>query len=269
MADVTDLDELVVRVLAPNPSPATLDGTNSYLLGVPGSGEVVCVDPGPALPAHRAALERAAEARDAEIVAVVLTHHHRDHSEAATWAEGWGVPLHAADPALIDVPARGLADGAALDFAGCRIEAVATPGHASDHLCLRVGETGAVLTGDHILGRGTTVVAWPDGDMAAYIGSLERLRSIDAPVLYPGHGPAVTRPREVVDGYIAHRGERERQILRALQEGRDSPAGIVELVYADVAAHLHPLAQRSVRAHLAKLVDEGRVREEHGRFQPA
>ena len=264
MEPLTHLDEVTTRVLAPNPSLMTLEGTNTYLLGASGVGEVVCVDPGPDDPAHRAAIEAAAAARDATIVAVVLTHHHADHAAAAGWARTWQAPIHTGDPALVEVAAGRLEDGGHLARAGVEIEAIATPGHASDHLCLRVEETGAVLTGDHVLGRGTTVVAWPDGDMAAYLSSLERLAAVDATVLHPGHGPIVDRPAEAVAGYLAHRREREHQVHEAVGAGLGTLEAIVESVYCDVDPALHVVAQRSVRAHLDMLADEGRVRITRG-----
>ncbi|QBI19441.1 MBL fold metallo-hydrolase [Egibacter rhizosphaerae] len=267
-----ELDPLTTRVLAPNPSPMTLDGTNTYLLGAPGSGEVVCVDPGPEDAEHRRAVEQAAGDRDAEIVAVIVTHHHRDHAEAAGWAEAWGVPLRAFDPPKVASAAaaaeraepRSLSDGEAVHAAGVTVEAVHTPGHASDHLCLRVVDTGAVLTGDHVLGRGSSVVAWPDGDLAAYLESLERLRRLDATALYPGHGPSRDRPGDVVDAYLAHRREREQQVLAALERGARSARDVVEVVYADVDPALHPAAALTVRAHLEKLVAEDRIVRDPG-----
>jgi glyoxylase-like metal-dependent hydrolase (beta-lactamase superfamily II) len=258
------LDELTVRVLAPNPSPMTLEGTNTYLLGAPGCGEVVVVDPGPDLLDHRAAVEQALRERDAEVAAVVLTHHHADHAEAAGWAAAWGADLLAFSPGLIRVEAAPLRDGDVLRRAGVRLEVLHTPGHASDHLCVRVECTGAVLTGDHILGRGSSVVAWPDGDMAAYVASLHRLATIDAAVLYPGHGPELADAAGVIDDYIAHRREREAQVVAALEAGDRTPAEVVLRVYADVDPVLHPAAERSVRAHLDKLVAEGRVVREGG-----
>lgn len=263
------LDELTTLVLAPNPGPMTLEGTNTYLLGAPGSGEVLVVDPGPDEEAHRRAVERAAAGRDAELVGVVLTHHHPDHAAAAGWAARWGVPLWAFDPGLLDAAAEALGDGARVDRAGVRLEAVHTPGHASDHLCLRVAETGAVLTGDHVLGRGTTVVAWPDGDMAAYLASLERLKGVGASALLPGHGPVLTDPAGAVEAYLAHRREREQQVLDALAAGCASAAEIVARVYADVDPALHPAAERSVLAHLDKLEREGRVRRSGDADRPA
>lgn len=253
------LDDLTAVVLAPNPSPMTLEGTNTYLLGAPGSGAVVVVDPGPDMPEHRLAVDAALADLDAEVAAVVFTHHHADHAQAVGWAAEWGADAYAFSPHLIDPAIIPLGDGAGLTGGGLTLQAVHTPGHASDHLCLRVAETGAVLTGDHVLGRGTTVVAWPDGDMAAYMASLRRLAALDATVLYPGHGPALEQPARTVHEYIAHREDRERQVLAALAAGDTTPAAIVARVYADVDVALHPAAERSVRAHLDKLATEGRV----------
>ncbi|MGI8574671.1 MAG: MBL fold metallo-hydrolase [Egibacteraceae bacterium] len=252
------LDELTTRVRAPNPSPMTLDGTNTYLLGASGSGAVVVVDPGPDLPAHRRAVEQAARAQDAEIAAVVITHHHADHAEAAGWADAWGVELHAFTPALVD-GAMPLQDAERLSFAGLVLEAVHTPGHASDHLCLLVAQSGALLTGDHVLGRGTTVVLWPDGDMGAYLASLDRVAALGPTVLYPGHGPVVADPAGTLEEYRAHRLERERQVVEALREGDETSREIVARVYAAVDPVLHPAAERSVRAHLELLRQQGRA----------
>jgi glyoxylase-like metal-dependent hydrolase (beta-lactamase superfamily II) len=261
------VDEVATVVLAPNPSPMTLEGTNTYLLGAPGSGGFVVVDPGPDLAEHRAAVEAAVAERDAEVAAVVLTHHHIDHAEAAGWAAGWGVALHAFTPRLVRAEAAPLGDGAVLDVAGIRLEAVHTPGHASDHLCLRIAASGAILTGDHVLGRGSTVVAWPDGDMAAYMGSLERLAALPAVRFLPGHGPVVDDPPAKVAEYLAHRRAREEQVVAALRDGDRTAAEVVRRVYADVDPSLHPAAERSVRAHLDKLVGEGRASAIDGGFR--
>jgi glyoxylase-like metal-dependent hydrolase (beta-lactamase superfamily II) len=254
---VTALDELTTVVLAPNPGPMTLEGTNTYVLGQPGSGTVLVVDPGPELPEHRTAVEAAIGGR--EVAAVVLTHHHADHAEAAGWASVWGAPLRAFDPALVP-GALPLGEGDEVTAGGVSIDPLHTPGHASDHLCLRIRETGVILTGDHVLGRGTTVVAWPDGDMGAYIASLERVAQLPASALYPGHGPVLPDPPRILRDYLEHRLDRERQVLDALRAGDERPDDIVRRVYADVDPALHPAAERSVQAHLAKLVDEGRVR---------
>ncbi|HWH33576.1 MAG TPA: MBL fold metallo-hydrolase [Egibacteraceae bacterium] len=258
------LDDLVHRVLAPNPGPMTLEGTNTYLVGAPATGEVVVVDPGPDLAEHRGAVEQGAAALDARIAGVVLTHHHRDHAQAAGWAHDWDVPLWAFAPDLVAKAApsatpAALADGRTLELAGVRLQAVHTPGHSSDHLCLRVMDTDVVLTGDHVLGRGTTVVVWPDGDMADYMASLRRVAALPATALYPGHGPALADPAAKVREYLAHRDERERQVLDALRAGDDAPMAVVKRVYADVDEALHGAAARSVQAHLEKLVREGAV----------
>ncbi|CAN5344124.1 hypothetical protein BH20ACT9_BH20ACT9_23020 [soil metagenome] len=215
-AAATRLDELTTVVLAPNPSPATLDGTNTYLVGAPGAGAVVVVDPGPDLVEHRRAVEAAAAGRDAAVAAVVVTHHHDDHAQAAGWAGAWSARLLAWAPRMVGHPgATPLADGRWLAVAGVRLQVLHTPGHCRDHVCLRVGGTGVVLTGDHVLGRGTTTVGWPDGDMGSYLASLRRLRRSGATALYPGHGPAVGDARARVDDYLAHRRERARQVLAA------------------------------------------------------
>jgi glyoxylase-like metal-dependent hydrolase (beta-lactamase superfamily II) len=168
---------------------------------------------------------------------------------------------------MVPGEARALPDGGSVTGGGLTVEALHTPGHASDHLCLRVRETGVILTGDHVLGRGTTVVAWPDGDMAAYLASLERLARIPATALFPGHGPVLRDPARVLAEYLAHRYERERQVLDALDAGDVTAAAIVRRVYADVDPVLHPSAERSVRAHLDKLVREGRAAERDGSYR--
>ncbi len=256
---LTRLDEVTNVVLAPNPSPLTLDGTNTYLLGAPGCGEVIVVDPGPDLLRHRQAVDAAAAGMDATIAAVVLTHHHADHAEAAGWATDWGVQVWTFTPSFLQLPAAPLHDGEQLTRAGVTLEGVHTPGHASDHLCLRVCQTDVVLSGDHVLGRGTTVVAWPDGDMAAYLASLRRLAACDATALYPGHGPVLGDPAAAIARYLAHREKRETAVLAALAAGDATPAQVVVRVYADVDPVLHPAAERTVRAQLAKLCNEERI----------
>jgi glyoxylase-like metal-dependent hydrolase (beta-lactamase superfamily II) len=265
------LDELATVVLAPNPSPMTLEGTNTYVLGAPDADEVIVVDPGPDLLEHRRRLDGLIGERDVGVAAVVLTHHHADHAEAAAWSEDWGAPLHAFTPALVPAAAEPLRDGDLLQRAGLTLEVVHTPGHASDHVCLRVVETDAVLTGDHVLGRGTTVVFWPDGDMGDYVASLRRVMELGATSLYPGHGPAIDAPATVLEEYLTHRLEREQQVLDALRAGDRAPSEIVARVYVDVDPVLHPAAERSVRAHLAKLVADGVVADagEQARFHLA
>ncbi|MEX2100437.1 MAG: MBL fold metallo-hydrolase [Acidimicrobiia bacterium] len=253
------LDEVTTLVLAPNPGLMTLEGTNTYLIGTPGSGECVIVDPGPDLLAHREAVDAALRELDATVAGVLVTHHHEDHAEAASWAVDWGATVWSFTPGLIEAPAEALQDGVRIQRGGVTVEAVHTPGHASDHLCLRVAESGVVLTGDHVLGRGTSVVAWPDGNMTDYVASLRRLAMVEASGLYPGHGPMIENAAEKLEEYLTHRLEREDQVLAALAAGDRTPAEIVSRVYADVDQSLHEAAGRSVRAHLDKLVEERRI----------
>jgi glyoxylase-like metal-dependent hydrolase (beta-lactamase superfamily II) len=229
------LDELTSRILAPNPSPMTLDGTNTYVLASPGHGEAVVVDPGPPDATHLDAVCEVLRERDLGVAVVLVTHHHVDHAEAAA------------------------ADGDRVAVAGLSLEVVATPGHTADHLAFRC-PTGAVLTGDHVLGRGTSVVAHPDGDLLAYLASLRRLHDLGPDALYPGHGPAMTQdPGAVLDYYHEHRGFRRQQILAALGEGPATPADLVARIYADVDRRLWPAAEASTRAALAALDGEGLV----------
>ena len=255
-----DLEPLVTRVLAPNPSPMTLDGTNTYVVGAPGSGQAVVVDPGPAAEAHLAAVEAVLAARDARLVAVLVTHHHGDHAEAAApWARRFGVPVAAADPAVAGPGGRLLAAGESVSLAGTSLGVVATPGHTSDHLAFRL-ESGAVLVGDHVLGRGTSVVTHPEGDVLAYLASLRRVHDLGPSALYCGHGPELTQdPAAVLDFYLAHRAHRETQLLDLLADGPRSVEDLVAVVYAAVPREVWPAAAQSTRATLDKLVAEQRV----------
>lgn len=263
-----DLDEVTTRVLAPNPSPMTLDGTNTYIVGAPGAGEVGVVDPGPDDPDHLGAVEDAIGRRDAQPSLVLVTHHHLDHAEAAAgWAARWGCRVAAATPAVAGPDGIVVADGAKLEVAGLRLTLVATPGHTADHLAIRL-PTGALLTGDHILGRGTSVVAHPDGNLEAYLDSLRRVLDLGPDVLLPGHGPELTEdPAAVVRYYLDHRAFRQRQILAALADGPATPRSLVEHIYAEVDPRLWPAAERSTRAALDALVADGRVSpDRQGRY---
>src|SRR5687768_16097684 len=260
MQATVDLEPLVTRVLAPNPSGMTLDGTNTYVLGDPGSGQAVLVDPGPDDPAHLAAVERVLGARGARCVAVLVTHHHGDHAEAALpWGDRFGAPVGAADAAVAGLRGRILEPGERLALAGTTIGVVPTPGHTSDHLAFRL-ESGAVLVGDHVLGRGTSVVTHPEGDVLAYLESLRRVHDLGPSALYCGHGPELTEdPGAVLDFYLAHRAYREHQLLSALADGPQTVEQLVATVYAEVPRQLWPAAAQSTRATLAKLRAEGRV----------
>jgi glyoxylase-like metal-dependent hydrolase (beta-lactamase superfamily II) len=258
---VTELDELVVRVLAPNPSPMTLDGTNTYVIGRPGTGEVVVLDPGPDDPEHLATVAAVVAARDAEVRLVFVTHHHLDHAQGARrFATSFGCTIAAATPRVAGTDGRIVAEGDDLPLRDLTLEVLATPGHTRDHLAVRIG-TGAVLTGDHVLGRGTSVVAHPDGDLVAYLDSLRRLLDLRPGVLYPGHGPALTEdPTAVLTYYLEHRRFRQLQLLAVLATGPATPAQLVARVYADVDRGLWPAAEASTRAALAALQAAGRVR---------
>jgi glyoxylase-like metal-dependent hydrolase (beta-lactamase superfamily II) len=256
---VRTLDAVTVRVRAANPSPLTLTGTNTYLLGVPASGEIVVVDPGPDQPDHRTAVEGAIAAAGAHVTAVVVTHHHIDHAEATGWAADWGAPAYAFDPQRVPGTLP-LTDRATVPVTGLRITALHLPGHSSDQVCLEVAETGAVLTGDHILGEGTTVIAWPDGDLGQYLASLQELRRRRPRVLYPGHGDVVADPITRIDELAAHRALRTEQIVAALRAGVETVPEIVARVYPDLDPRLWPAAGRSVQAHLADLERQGRAR---------
>ncbi len=255
-----ELEPLVTRVLAPNPSGMTLDGTNTYVVGAPGSGQAVLVDPGPDDPAHLAAVEAALAARDARCVAVLVTHHHGDHAEAAQpWGKRFGAQVAAADAAVAGPDGRVLEPGERLRLAGTVLGVVPTPGHTADHLAFRL-ESGAVLVGDHVLGRGTSVVTHPEGDVVAYLASLRRVHDLGPSALYCGHGPELTEdPGAVLDYYLAHRAFRESQLLAALVRGAGTVDAVVADVYADVPQELWPAAAQSTRATLAKLAAEGHV----------
>ncbi|MGY1660782.1 MBL fold metallo-hydrolase [Geodermatophilus sp. SYSU D00705] len=254
------LEPLVTRVLAPNPSPMTLDGTNTYVVGAPGTGQAVLVDPGPDDPAHLAAVEAALGDRGARCVAVLVTHHHGDHAEAALpWGARFGVPVAAADPRVAGPGGRVLAPGERLTLAGTPLDVVPTPGHTADHLAFRL-ESGAVLVGDHVLGRGTSVVTHPEGDVLAYLESLRRVHDLGPSALYCGHGPELTEdPGAVLDFYLAHRAMREEQLLAALADGPRTVDELVATVYAEVPRIVWPAAAQSTRATLVKLLAEGRV----------
>lgn len=247
-------------MLAPNPSPMTLDGTNTYVLTEAGTGAAIVLDPGPDDDGHRARVEAALADLDAACELVLVTHHHADHSEAArSWAGRFGCRVAAPTAEVAGPSGRVVADGDRLEVAGLVLTAVATPGHTRDHTAYR-HPSGALFTGDHVLGRGTSVVAHPDGDLVAYLASLRRVLDLGPDVLYPGHGPELTEdPSDVLRFYLEHRAFRERQVLAVLGAGRHTPRAIVEVVYADVDRSLWDAAEASTRATLEKLEREGRV----------
>ena len=240
-------------VLAPNPSPLTLDGTNTWVIAEPGSTAVLVVDPGPHDEGHLRRVLSVASAGDRRVAQIVLTHGHSDHAAgAARFAELSGAPVGALDPAL-RLGSDGYAAGAVITTAGCVVRVVGTPGHSGDSLSLLLEADGALLTGDTVLGRGTTVIAG-DGSLGDYLRTLDELRSLaDAAalrVLLPGHGPLLGDPAGVLDYYIAHRRERLDQVRAALAAGARTPAEIVEIVYADTDPAVRGAAEWSVRAQL-------------------
>jgi len=240
-------------VLAPNPGPMTLDGTNTWVLRGGPDGPSVVVDPGPDIKSHLDAVAEAA----GEVAVVLLTHGHADHSEGArAFAERVDCPVRALDPAYRLGP-EGLADGDVVEVDGLELRVVETPGHTTDSLSFLAPLWGAVLTGDTVLGRGTTVVAHPDGQLGPYLDSLRRLRDLTESAgverIWPGHGPVVESARAVIDGYLAHRMERLEQVREAVAAGAGTPGEVVERVYADVDPVLWAAAELSVAAQLAYL----------------
>lgn len=264
---VEQLDPLVRRVLAPNPSPFTFTGTQTHIVG---RGEVAVIDPGPNLPEHIEALLAATVGE--RVVAIVCTHTHRDHSPGTRLLKrATGAPIIGCAPlAVMDeaedesfdpdyLPDRLLADGEMLDGPGWSLESVATPGHTSNHLCFALKESRALFSGDHVMGWSTSIVSPPDGDMGAYVASLEKLLTREEAVYYPAHGPAVEDPRKLVRGLILHRKQREAGILAQVEAGQESIAAIVANLYQAVDPRLHGAAARSVLAHLIALEARGLV----------
>jgi glyoxylase-like metal-dependent hydrolase (beta-lactamase superfamily II) len=243
-------------VLAPNASPMTLDGTNTWVVR---DGDVVAVvDPGPDDPRHLDAI--VAAIAGSRVTTVLLTHGHPDHSEGAVALAG-RVDAHvrALDPAhrLGD---EGLAGGDVVTVGGLEVAVVATPGHTGDSLSFHLRADGALLTGDTVLGRGSTVIEHPEGRLGDYLDSLHRLRDLalesEAVVVLPGHGPALVDPSGAVSAYLAHREQRLAQVRAALDSGARTPDDVVEIVYADVPRELWPAARLSVLAQLAHLRGE-------------
>ncbi len=274
------MEPLVQRVVADNPGPYTYHGTQTYLVGA-GADRAV-IDPGPDDPAHIDAI--VAALGEAKAVAIVCTHTHRDHSPgAAPLKERTGAPIiGCAALALEDdgpradaafdpdyAPDRVLADGETVAGDGWTLQAVATPGHTSNHLCLALPESGALFTGDHVMGWATSVVSPPDGDMAAYMASLQLLYEREDKIYYPAHGPAVEKPRQLVRGMMGHRKQRERQILRLLELGPAEIPQMVSQMYKGVDPRLHGAAGRSVLAHLIDLRNRRIVRSEGERWSMA
>ena len=268
------LSPLIRRVICNNPGPFTYTGSGTYIIG-PDKGAVAVIDPGPQNAAHLEALTAAIG--KAAVSDILITHTHSDHCGGArAFAETVGAPIRAMGPHPIvdkahDAPA--LDEGADYSFTpdtllrdseqisadGWTIEAIATPGHLSNHLCFALVEEGALFTGDHIMGWATTVVAPPDGDMAAYFDSLDKLLARDDRVYYPTHGAPIVSPKPFVRAIRTHRRIRDGQILDQLKKGRTGIKEITETIYADIDKRLHKAAALNVYAHLIRLVKTGAV----------
>ncbi|MGO4168080.1 MBL fold metallo-hydrolase [Novosphingobium sp. YAF33] len=264
-AEAERIAPLVRRVLARNPSPFTYTGTQTYIVG--DGADVAVIDPGPAEDEHIAAILSAVG--EARIAAICCTHTHRDHSPAAAPLQALtGAPVVGCAALTLEDdgpradaafdpdyrPDRVLHDGETIGGDGWTLEAVATPGHTSNHVCFALPETGAMFTGDHVMGWSTSVVSPPDGDMTDYLASLQKLyeREQDS-VYFPAHGPAVEKPRQLVRGMIGHRRQRERQILKQIEADHGTVAAMVPQMYKGVDKRLWPAAGRSVLAHLLDL----------------
>jgi glyoxylase-like metal-dependent hydrolase (beta-lactamase superfamily II) len=263
------LEPLVRRLLAPNPSAFTHTGTETYIVG---RGDVAVIDPGPDLAEHVAAIVAATAGE--RITAILCTHTHRDHSPASRPLQALtGAPIIGCAPltmeddgpradAAFDAdyrPDRVLVDGETVSGPGWTLEAVATPGHTSNHLCLALRESGALFSGDHVMGWSTTVVSPPDGDMADYMASLEKLVGRSDRIYYPAHGDPVREPQRFVRAVAAHRRQRERQILDLLERESLPIPTMVQSMYRGIDPRLHGAAGRSVLAHLIDLEARDRV----------
>jgi glyoxylase-like metal-dependent hydrolase (beta-lactamase superfamily II) len=271
---------MISRVVANNPGPFTFMGTGVYIVG--SGDEVAVIDPGPDMPEHVEALKRALSGR--RLTHILVTHCHSDHSPAAKPLKAWsGATTYAFGPhgsghdedgpkleagADMDfVPDVRVKDGGIVAGKGFTFEGVHTPGHTSNHMCFALKEEKALFTGDHIMGWSTTVVTPPDGDMAQYIASVEKLQARGDAVLYPTHGAPIAEPGPFLAAYREHRLDRERQVLAAIAAGDATIPQMVARMYADVDKRLHPAASRSVLAHLIKLEREGRVARDGERYR--
>ena len=267
----TRLSPLVSHVLAPNPGPFTFKGTGVYLVD---AGESLAViDPGPDTPEHLSALKRVIGER--RISHILITHSHRDHSPAAAALKGWsgaavyGLPDHAApsrQEGAVDeahdhdfVPDILVHDGMEIAGRGFTFECVATPGHTANHVCYALREEKALFSGDHVMGWSTSVIAPPDGDMGQYIASLEKLRARDETLFYPTHGSPIPDAKDWVGQLIAHRRQREKQIVEALRAGACDIPQLVRWLYPDIAPGLRAAAAQQVNAHLLHLAEKSAV----------
>ncbi len=250
MSEVAEVSERATVVRAENPGLMTLDGTNTWILREPGASRSVVVDPGPPDAAH---IDRVLQAAG-DVGLVLFTHRHFDHTESMQLvADRTGAPARATDPEFC-VDADPLADTETIDVDGLRLDVVATPGHTSDSTCFRLLDEPSLLSGDTVLGRGTTIIAHPDGVLGPYLDSLAILRELVEEGLVerilPGHGPVIDQAGPVLDFYLEHRQERLEQVRAALDAGATDARSVVERVYTDVDESLWPAAELSVKAQL-------------------
>jgi glyoxylase-like metal-dependent hydrolase (beta-lactamase superfamily II) len=243
-------------LLAPNPSPWTLEGTNTWLIAAPGSPDVVVVDPGPSSPDHLEGIASAVRQRGA-VAQILLTHGHADHSAGALALSNMtGAPVRALDPEHVH-GGEGLRGGETISFGDLEIHVIATPGHSADSLSFRVNGDGAILSGDTVLGRGTTVIAWPEGRLGEYLTTLDVLaESIHAhgiASIYPGHGPLVTDPAQRIAEYALHRAARLDEVREAMAAGARTADEVVAIVYAQTPQGLLDAARLSVLAQMEYL----------------
>ena len=269
------VEPLVMRVLAPNPSPYTYTGTQTYVVGQEDGPDCAVIDPGPNDPAHIDAIEAAIDNR--VVRAIMCTHTHRDHSPAAApLSQRTGAPVVGCAPLVLRTdlpradeafdttyaPDRVLEDGESMSGTGWTLTAVATPGHTSNHLCFALEESRSLFTGDHVMGWSTSVVIPPDGDMGDYMASLEKLQAREDVIYHSAHGAAITKPRQLVRGMIGHRRQRENQILRLLGEEARTVSAFIPQMYKGLDERLIPAAEMSVTAHLIDLEKRGLVGKE-------
>ncbi len=245
----------IVRILAPNPGIRELEGTNTWIVG---DRPAVVIDPGPDDERHLREVVREA----GRVSAILLTHDHPDHAPGArTLGAMTGATVLAARP---PEGAERLRDGQEIAVRGGTIRCVATPGHSADHMAFFLQPDASLFTGDAVLGRGTSVIDLPEGDLVAYLRSLRRMRELEPRTIHPGHGPLVLDAVGKLDEYLDHRARREEQVLAALGEGSATPEEMVPAIYGDYPPEVRDLAARSILAHLLKLEAEGRV-EKHTR----
>jgi glyoxylase-like metal-dependent hydrolase (beta-lactamase superfamily II) len=271
----------VSRLLAPNPGPFTFKGTGVHILGV--GARVMVIDPGPDLPGHVEALKRALGSRT--VSHILITHTHRDHSPAAAQLKAWsgaktyGMAMaprsdHAAGEGMVDeahdhdfAPDVTVRDGMRISGDGFELECLATPGHTANHFCYALAQERALFTGDHVMGWSTSVIAPPDGDMGAYLDSLERLKARDDSILYPTHGSPIADPHDWITQLIAHRRMREDQIHTALARRATTVMELVAFLYPRIDPVLRPAAAQQTLAHLRHMRARGKVTDDNGTWR--